>query len=157
MRLVEAKDDWFLFHVTKRERALLTQVLKQFPVGSGPRGPLSKSGDPAKLADNEAFLAVALAEQRAEHRRQLDMFLGEQGRFADDPKGGYRVRFTNTQMDWLLRVLNEIRVGLWQKLGQPRDLAPLALAGQLDAVVTMELCALFQTRLLAALNGEGPQ
>jgi hypothetical protein len=55
-------------------------------------------------------------------------------------------------MDWLLRVLNEIRVGLWRKLGQPTELAPLALSGQLDEVVTMELCALFQTRLITALS-----
>ncbi len=153
MRLVEAKDGLFVFRFSKRERALLTLALKQFPVGSGPVGPLSKSGDEEKLAEHERSLEEALAEQRAEHKRLVDAFLGEDGRFAEDGKSGFRLRLTNAQMDWLLRVLNEVRVGLWMELGRPHDLAPLALAGQLEPVVTMEICALFQSRLLAALEG----
>lgn len=152
MRLVEAKDGLYVFHLAKRERALLTHALKMFPVGSGPVAPLSKSGDEQKLAEHERSLTEALAEQRAEHKRLLDAFLGEQGRFAED-KSGFRLRLTTAQVDWLLRVLNEVRVGLWMKLGKPEELAPLVLAGQLDAVVAMEICALFQSRLLAALAG----
>ncbi len=152
MRLVEAKDGLFVFHLAKRERALLTHALKMFPGGSGPVAPLSKSGDEQKLAEHERSLEEALAEQRTEHKRLLDAFLGEQGRFAED-KSGFRLRLTTAQMDWLLRVLNEVRVGLWMKLGRPEELAPLVLAGQLDSVVAMEICALFQSRLLAALDG----
>lgn len=152
MRLVEAKDGLFVFRVSRRERALLTHALKLFPVGSGPVAPLSKSGDEQKLAEHERSLEEALAEQRKEHKRLLDAFLGEQGRFAED-KSGFRLRLTTAQVDWLLRVLNEVRVGLWMKLGRPEELAPLVLAGQLDAVVAMEICALFQSRLLAALDG----
>lgn len=154
MRLVEAKGGLFVFRLARRERELLTHVLKQFPVGGGPVAPLSKSGDEQLLAEHQQQLTEALAEQRAEHKRLLDAFLGEQGRFAEDGKSHFRLRLTTVQVDWLLRVLNEVRVGLWTKLGQPENLAPLALAGQLDAVVTMEICALFQTRLLAALGGE---
>lgn len=152
MKLVEAKDGLYVFHLAKRERALLTHALKMFPVGSGPVAPLSKSGDEQKLAEHERSLEEALAEQRTEHKRLLDAFLGEQGRFAED-KSGFRLRLTTAQMDWLLRVLNEVRVGLWMKLGKPEELAPLVLAGQLDSVVAMEICALFQSRLLAALAG----
>lgn len=152
MKLIEAKDGLFIFHIAKRERVLLTHVLKMFPVGSEPVGPISKSGDAEKLAEYEASLAEALAEQRAEHKRLMDAFLGEQGRFAE-VKGGFQVRLTTVQMDWLLRVLNEVRVGTWMKLGRPEELAPLVLAGQLDGVVAMEICAFFQSRLLEALGG----
>lgn len=152
MRLIEAKDGQFVFRFLQRERLMLTHILKQFPVGSGAVGPLSKSGDEQKLAEHERLLEEALAEQRAEHKRLVDAFLGEQGRFAEDSKGGFRLRLTTAQMDWLLRVLNEVRVGLWMKLGRPQQLGPLALAGQVEPVVTMEICALFQTRLLAALS-----
>ncbi len=154
MKLVEAKDGLYVFHVAKRERALLIHVLKLFPVGSEPVGPISKSGDAENLAEYEESLAEALAEQRGEHKRLVDAFLGEEGRFAED-KRGFRLRLTTAQMDWLLRVLNEVRVGLWVKLGRPEELAPLVLAGQLDGVVAMEVCAFFQTRLLAALEGGG--
>ena len=152
MKLVEAKDGLYVFHLAKRERALLTHVLKMFPVSSGPIGPLSKSGDEAKLAEHELALAEALAEQRVEHQRLMDAFLGEQGRFAE-VKGGFQVRLTTVQFDWLLRVLNEVRVGRWVKLGRPEHIAPLAMAGQLDSVVEMEICAFFQSRLLEAVGG----
>lgn len=149
---MEAKGGLYVFRLARRERELLTHVLKRFPVGGGPVAPLSKSGDEQLLAEHQQQLTEALAEQRAEHKRLLDAFLGEQGRFAEDGQSHFRLRLTTAQVDWLLRVLNEVRVGLWTRLGQPENLAPLALAGQLDAVVTMELCALFQTRLLAALS-----
>lgn len=153
MRLVEAKDGQFVFHLTKRERTLLTHVLKMFPVVGGPVAPLSKSGDDEKLVEHEQLLTEALAEQRAEHKRLVDAFLGEEGRFAED-KAGFRLRLGTGQVDWLLRVLNEVRVGLWLKLGKPEQLAPLAISGQLDYVVAMEICAFFQSRLLAALSGK---
>ncbi|MBI5802688.1 MAG: hypothetical protein HZA92_18440 [Verrucomicrobia bacterium] len=149
MRLVEAKEGLFVFHLAKRERVLLTQVMKMFPVSNGPIGPLSKSGDEAKLAEHELALAEALTEQRTEHKRLMDAFLGEQGRFAEE-KNGFRLRLTTVQVDWLLRVLNEVRVGLWVQLGRPEELAPLVMSGQLDSVVAMEICAFFQSRLLAA-------
>lgn len=153
MKLVEAKDGLFVFHLAKQERALLIHVLKMFPVSGGPVAPLSKSGDEQKLAEHERSLIEALAEQRAEHKRLVDAFLGEQGRFAEDAKGGFRLRLPTVQVDWLLRVLNEVRVGLWLKLGRPEDLLPLAKGGQLEAVAAMEICALFQSRFLEALGG----
>ena len=153
MKLVESKDGQYVFRFSQRERLMLTHVLKQFPVGSGAVGPLSKSGDEQKLAEHERLLEEAMAEQRAEHKRLMDAFLGEDGRFAVDSKGGFRLRLTTAQMDWLLRVLNEVRVGLWMKLGRPQELGLLTLAGQIEPVVTMEICAVFQSRLLAALSG----
>ena len=153
MRLVESKAGLFVFQIAKRERVLLTHVLKMFPVGSEPVGPISKSGDVEKMAGYEQSLAEALAEQRSEHKRLMDAFLGEQARFAE-VKGGFQVRLTTVQLDWLLRVLNEVRVGLWVKLGRPQELAPLAESGEMDSVVAMEICAFFQSRLLAAV-GEG--
>ena len=63
------------------------------------------------------------------------------------------MRLTTEQMDWLLRVLNEVRVGLWVRLGRPEELAPLVESGEIDSVVAMEICAFFQSRLLEALGG----
>ncbi len=151
MKLVEAKDGLFVFHLSRRERAMLTHVLRLFPVGSGPVAPLSISSEVGALAEHEQALGEALAEQRVEHKRLVDAFLGEDGRFAAD-KQGYRLRLPGTQLDWLLRVLNEVRVGLWIKLGRPKDLGVVALSGEIEAIVAMELCSFFQMRFLAALE-----
>ncbi len=151
MKLVEAKDGLFVFQMSRRERAMLTHVLRLFPVGSGPVAPLSISAEVEALAEHERALAEALAEQRVEHKRLVDAFLGEEGRFAED-KRGYRLRLPATQLDWLLRVLNEVRVGLWIKLGRPKELGVVALSGEIEVVVAMELCSFFQMRFLAALQ-----
>lgn len=150
MKLIEAKDGQFVFHFAKRERLLLTHVLRLYPVGSGAIAPLSKSGDEQKLAEHEAALAEALAENRAEQKRLVDAFLGEEGRFDEDNRG-YRLRLSVGQVRWLLQVLNEVRVGRWVQLGRPPELAALVMAGQVEPVAEMEICAFFQTQLLAAL------
>jgi hypothetical protein len=148
MKLVEAKADQFVFRFSRREREMLVHILRQFPVGSRPVGPVSKQGDPDKLAEREALLAEAMAEQRQQDRHLVDAFLGEQGRFAE-VKGGFHL----AQMDWLLQVLNEVRVGLWVKAGRPEQPRSMVLGGHLEPALTMELCAHFQMVLLGAFGG----
>lgn len=152
MKLVEAKADQFVFRFSRREREMLMHILRQFPVGSRPVGPVSKQGDPDKLAELEALLAEAMAEQRQQDRHLVDAFLGEQGRFAE-VKGGFDLRLSVAQMDWLLQVLNEVRVGLWVKAGRPEQPRSMVLGGHLEPALTMELCAHFQMVLLGALGG----
>ena len=151
MKLIEAKDGQFVFFFAKRERLLLTHVLRLYPVGSGPVAPLSKSGDEQKLAEHEQTLIDALAENRADQKKLVDAFLGEEGRF-DEDKRGYRLRLNVDQIRWLLQVLNEVRVGRWVQLGRPPELAALVMAGQVEPVAEMEICAFFQMQLLGAMG-----
>jgi len=122
---------------------MLIHVLRQFPAGDQPIAPVSKSGDAAKLMEQEAMLAEAMADQRAQHRHLVDAFLGEQGRF-EEVKGGFHLRLSTEQTDWLLQVLNEVRVGLWVKAGRPEKMRSLVLGGELEPVLSMELAAHFQ-------------
>lgn len=151
MKLVENTGEQFVFRFTRRERELLAHILRQFPAGAGPTGPFSRQGDPGTLAEREALLAEAMAEQRQHDRHLVDAFLGEQGRFAE-VKGGFHLRLTAAQMDWLLQVLNEVRVGLWVKAGRPEQPLAMMLGGGLEPALTMELCAHFQMVLLEAFG-----
>ncbi len=152
MKLVESKDGQYVFRFSRRERELLAHILQQFPVGTQPVGPISKSGAAEQVAEQEELLVEAMAAQRAEDRHLVDAFLGEQGRFAE-VKGGFHLRLSTAQMDWLLQVLNEVRVGLWVKAGRPEAPRAMVLGGHLEPALTMELCAHFQMVLLGALEG----
>lgn len=153
MKLVEAKADQFVFRFSRREREMFTHILRQFPAGDQPVGPVSKSGELAMVAEQEALLAEAMAAQRAEDRHLVDAFLGEQGRFAE-VKSAFHLRLSAAQMDWLLQVINEVRVGLWVKAGRPEQPRAMLFGGHLEPALTMELCAHFQMVLLGALGGE---
>ena len=58
-------------------------------------------------------------------------------------------------MDWLLQVLNDIRVGGWLLLGEPDEKKGKSIqvnAQNLQHYAAMEFCGLFQMTLLDALE-----
>ena len=78
--------------------------------------------------------------------------LSEKGRFCKTDSG-IQIRLDSHEIEWLLQVLNDVRVGCWIQLGQPDEMnkAPLEVDPE-NAVFlwTMELCGYFQSVLLVA-------
>ena len=57
------------------------------------------------------------------------------------------------ELEWLLQVLNDVRVGSWLKLGQPdENQSPDVTPENFQFVLAMEVCGAFQSALLAALG-----
>ena len=83
---------------------------------------LSKAGRLPDPEANQQLLDEALAEQRAENRRQLQALLADPRRFAHTETGA-RLSLSPAEVEWLLQVLNDIRVGSWVRLGSPDDKA----------------------------------
>jgi leucyl/phenylalanyl-tRNA--protein transferase len=81
----------------------------------------------------------------------------------DEPKrfekcaGGYRVGFSRGEMEWLLQVLNDVRVGSWIALGSPSQQEE-AIKGLNEQnaphLLAMELAGYFESYLLDAISGE---
>ena len=69
---------------------------------------------------NQQLLDEALAEQRAENKKQVQALLADPRRF-EHTETGARLSLSPAEVEWLLQVLNDIRVG---KLGSA------GLAGQ---------------------------
>lgn len=155
MRLVEAKEGQFVFHLAERDRAILTYVLKSFPIDSAPIAPLSKCGEGERFAEAERLLEESLAGYRAEQKRHVDAFLGEQGRFAERQKG-FRLRLTRNELEWLLQVINQVRTGLWTKLGRPGELSPL-LSGEFAAEAATAMLCGDLVALLVTVMGHAPR
>ena len=154
MKFVQANNNRFTFALSKRDRRLLQEVLKLYPRIPPGHQTLSKGG---KLPDEEAsqqLLNEALAEQRAQNKKQVQAFLDSPKRFAEN-EAGCRLTLSAGEMEWLLQVLNDIRVGSWVILGSPEPRMELALMTEKTApdFWAMEMAGYFQAHLLEATEG----
>jgi hypothetical protein len=154
VKLLPAEGDQLHFQVSKREKRLLLDLLQLYPLIPSTYHRLSRTADPAEVEANQRLLDEALAEQKRESRAQLTAWLAERDRFRPSP-GGLRFCLSVEQAEWLLQILNDLRVGSWLKLGCPdTQRGPLAdlSEGNVRYFLAMEFCAFVETSLLRALD-----
>lgn len=132
---------------------MLLRVLKLYPRVPSAHQPLSKSGRLPDRQENQKLLDEALAEQRAANKRQLRSLLDDPQRFGqmDD---GFRLSLSRVEAEWVLQVLNDIRVGSWIILGSPEGKLGGLSARTAADFWAMEMAGYFETELLEALTRE---
>lgn len=152
MKLLRVEDDRRIFHLAKQERQLLALLLGLYPVIPSAHQSLSKSAATANLAD-QRMLDQALAEQRSENKKLIRSFLADPRHFHESD-GSVRMTVTGAEIEWLLQVLNDVRVGNWILLGSPADELPELAPDDPNAphAWAMDLAGFFQMSLLGALN-----
>ena len=154
MKLVRKSEDAFVFDLGKREKRLLLEVLKLYPLIPTAHHRLSKTTDAAPLADNQKLLEEALAERKQQNKRQLLAMLNEEQRLKETD-AGCQLTLNPRQIEWLLQVVNDIRVGSWLVLGEPdeRSGKPIGLNTEnARYYAAMEFCGYFQMVLLDAFE-----
>ena len=152
MKLIKREGEDFVLHIGRRERRLLLEVLKLYPLVPVGRHRVSQTAK--QMDEHQTLLEEALAERRQENKRQLVAMLREEQRFKETDTG-YRLTLSAPQMEWLLQVLNDIRVGSWLILGEPDEKKgkPVALTSEnARHYAAMEFCGLFQMTLLDAVE-----
>lgn len=155
MKLHRAEADRYEFHLGRREQKVFCEVLAAYPVTPLDHHRLSRPAAGAGPDSHQALLTESMQAIKAATRKRLDAFLGNAQRFtvlAD----GYRVSFTREEMEWLLQVLNDIRVGSWLRLGAPDPEAakpPQLTPETARYLPLMEIAGHFEFVLLAALDG----
>jgi len=157
VNLIRASKNGHVFHLGQREKQLLLETIKLYPLVPASHHRLSKDGQEPNADENQRMLEEALAEQRQENRRQVLAMLNKPQRFRET-KSGLEFTLTPPQVEWLLQVLNDVRVGSWLALGEPeQDEEPELTKQNVKYFLAMELCGLFESVLLAALGvGESP-
>ena len=151
MRFFKTDGDHLVFQLGRREKDLLLELLKMYPVVPESHHRISNATDSPGMAANQKLLEEALAEHRNEKKAELQAMLDDPQRFRDSPSG-YRLYLTPYQVEWLLQVLNDVRVGSWLALGSPDEKQGKQL--HLDTsnaryLWAMELCGHFQVALLS--------
>ena len=157
MKLIRADKDRFTFGLGKREKDLLFQILQLYPLVPPAHHQLSKSGESQAHTENQRLLEEALAEQRRENRRHVLAMLNEPTHFRETDSG---IHFTLTasQVEWLLQVFNDVRVGSWLALGEPEELEiPEVNQTNASYVLAMESAGYFESALLDALGVKNPR
>jgi hypothetical protein len=142
------------FEISAREEALLLEVLRMYPVLEDSHHRIRREGGEAG-SDEQRVLEEAMAQLRESHQQKLEELLGAPERIFKDGAGRRRMVLTGQQLEWLLQVLNDIRVGSWVRLGCPdpeqtRDVK----AGDANArdVAAMHISGGFQAVLLEAVQ-----
>ena len=152
MKLIKREGEDFVLHIGRRERRLLLEVLKLYPLVPVAHHRVSQTAK--QMDEHQTLLEEALAERRQENKRQLVAMLHEVQRFKETD-AGYRLTLSAPQVEWLLQLLNDIRVGSWLILGEPDEKKgkPVALTSEnARHYAAMEFCGLFQMTLLDAVQ-----
>ncbi|HEY3863320.1 MAG TPA: DUF2017 family protein [Verrucomicrobiae bacterium] len=151
----DALEQSLAFSIDAREEGLLLAILRLYPVLPASHHRLTKDPKSAAAAE-QRLLEESMAQQKAAHKRKLDeLFLAPQRYFKDGPEGQRRLALTRSQFEWLLQVLNDIRVGHWVRLGCPDlDQTPPVAANRANAraLQIMQLSGAFQSALLEAVR-----
>ena len=155
MRLLRASKGNYQFHLGQREKHVFCELLGLYPCIPPAHQPLSKNGKVPDGELNQHLLDEALAEQRADNQNQLKVFLSDPLRLVPIQKEhdrGFRLTLSPAELEWLLQILNDIRVGSWLRLGSPEEPRLVLDAATMPHVWAMEASGHFQMQLLAAVG-----
>jgi len=154
VKLIQRDGESFLFHISKREKGLLFEVLKLYPLIPIAHHRVSQTAAALGVTETQKLLESALADRTRENKRQLLAMLNQDARL-QETDGAHRLTLSGSRMEWLLQVLNDIRVGSWLILGEPDEKKgkPIELTDKnARYYAAMEFCGLFQMMLLDAFQ-----
>jgi len=148
----------FVFQISKQELEWLLGILKFYPQLDSAYHQITQGGAEEIKAEQQ-LLEEAMAQRRCDHMGKLEKFFATPGRFRLEAPDQFRFTLNAEQMEWLLQVLNDVRVGCWVKLGRP-ELEPVPpgklTAAEARVLSALELSGFFQMVLLGAYDGPGP-
>jgi hypothetical protein len=151
MKLVRTTKTKLVFHLPRRECHSLREILSLYPRIPPAHQPLSKSGRLPHPEATQRLLDEALTDQRAENKKHLLALLTDPRRFQES-ETGCQLSLTGSETEWLLQVLNDIRVGSWISLGSPAGKFETLNEKTAPDFWAMEMAGCFQAQLLEALE-----
>ena len=146
MKFLKNEGNQLVFQMSKREKALLTDLLKLYPLIPPAHHQVNTGENSRAYQANQQLLDEALAEHRADIKKQLEAMLHDEDRF-QEVASGFLFLLTEAEMEWLLQVLNDIRVGSWLLLGSPDEKKGKSARLTLQTaryLWAMEMCGHFQ-------------
>jgi hypothetical protein len=147
MNLLKVTPENSIFLASAAEKEAWCGLLKLFPLQSSVVQPRDKTN----AADRE-MLEEALSTQRQANRKEIETMLHGKGGFT--PHGAsFKLSLKPSQIETMLQILNDLRVGSWHALGCPDQLSRRHIRPsdpEFRHVWAMELAGHFQMALLEA-------
>ena len=154
MHLVSSSKGTFRFQISQIEKRMLFAVLAEYPLVPAAHHRFSHTEEGK---DGQALLEESLTEHRRAQRKQVMSLLRAKSRFRAN-ETGWSFSLKPAEMEWLLQVLNDVRVGSWLALGAPdgpREMLRALNEKNARPFHLMEAAGLFQMTLIAAMQGKG--
>ena len=157
MRLVSRKVDEFVFALTAQEKGLMLTLLRFFPQVPVAHHRLNQTATSPAATENQRLLEESLTAHKADDKEWVATTFHGSPRF-QPVAGGYHLRVKRAEMERLLQIFNDLRVGSWLALSAPdleekKKLSPTRLTAPF--IQRMELAGIFEMILLKALQGPG--
>jgi hypothetical protein len=156
MKLLARGDNEFELEFELVEKGILFHLLGLYPAVPADYRRLSKGGKKAPtLAENQQLLDEAMQAQRESLQQEIAALIKNTGRFIDAGEAT-RAWFQRGELESLLQVLNDVRIGNWIALGSPKwdpGQRPQLQKESFHLVMFMELASDFQMFILSILNG----
>jgi hypothetical protein len=151
VKLIHSTPNRVVFHLAEREKNALLEILSRYPCIPPAHQRLSKNAPLEESA--QQLLEEALAEHRTQNRQELQKLLTDPARLAKAEKG-WRLSLAPGDLEWVLQVLNDVRVGSWILLGSPDPHLEEVNEQNAPLVWGMEIAGAFQMFFLQALHGK---
>jgi hypothetical protein len=154
VKLSQTGKDSFRFQLGRREQELLLELLKLFPCIPPAHFANAKSHTLPEQDPSQRLLHEALAEHRSESQTRIQSVFGTPDRWTPMPEG-WQISLSAAELDWLMQILNDIRVGSWVNLGSPEE--PVSVVDETTAphLWGMEMAGVYQMFLIHALETTG--
>ncbi len=157
MRQIKSRDGAYVFALSAQEKELMLKLLGYFPQVPLAHPRLSQTTESSETAENQQLLEESLKAHHSENREWLDTTFQGAPRF-EAVENGFHLRLERHELERLLQMFNDVRVGSWLSLKSPDLVAKKNLkATRLTApfIQRMELAGIFEMILLRALQGPG--
>jgi hypothetical protein len=151
VKFVRGNQEHLIFQLGRREHQLLVELLNLYPLTPTRHHRLSRTADAADIEADQQLLEDAMASRKALIQHELRGLLSE-GRLLCPHGAGYRFTLPLSHTEWFLQVLNDVRIGSWLQLGCPEENPVRLTRANARLFLTMELCGVFQSLLLQALD-----
>ena len=151
MKLISSRAGQLVFELGKREKGLLFELLRLYPCLPPAHQQLTKSSGLPDQAASQRLLEEALTEHRAENKQQVQKLLSDPARLRETARD-WRLSLSPAELEWLLQVLNDIRVGSWVLLGSPEESLNIVNEHTAPHIWAMEISGSFQMAFLEALE-----
>lgn len=155
MKFLRRVKDRYLIELDAEDAILWSAVLTRFPMVPAAHHQISKEPEAAP-AEAQKLLHEAMEAEKAGLRQRIEPFVRQMAKgVADD---AVRLHLTAEEIDWLLRVANDVRVGTWLKLGAPEVIDRPPKSADPDAPVMwllMEMAGVMEVFLLNVAQRAG--
>jgi len=155
MKLIRKDGVEFEFEFAPVEKGLLFHLLGLYPAVPVSYHKLTKGRRIPHESENQELLNEAIKSQREENQKEIIALVKDAERFVDGEEST-RVVLKNNELEWLLQVLNDVRVGNWIAAGSPDLEQERKLRRDkksMQHMMLMELAGGFEMLFLGALSG----